>query len=357
MPEPVSNPSPPIAQDQPPAQTIVIQQSFGGFVRSWGLRLIFVVLLVSLIANYVLLSGIADLPFTSSGPLERFHSGDREAKQKIAVIRIHGTIMPPFTERILKTIKLAKKDDAVKGVLLDIDSPGGLVADSHQIYRALRDLSAEKPTYVSMKRMAASGGVYVAMGAGPESKIFAEPTTWTGSIGVIIPRYDLSELAQRYGVAGDSLKTGEFKDSLNPLRELSERDREVWDAILNDSFERFVKVVADSRPTLDFKTVKEELATGQIFTAPQAVENGLIDSIAYEDEALEALKKQIGIDEVCVIKYWSQPGLLDLFLGSVEADQPHNRVQAMLDATAPKAMYLCSWAPGLPAVEWIMFRK
>ena len=115
---------------------------------------------------------------------------------------------------------LHRADDAFGNIahLLVIDSPGGLVTDSHQIYHRLQKLQKEKPVNVQMKRMAASGGYYIAMGAGPKAKIFAEPTTWTGSIGVILPRYDFSKIAEQYGVASDPIKTGPYKDSLNPLR-------------------------------------------------------------------------------------------------------------------------------------------
>ncbi|MCY2966649.1 MAG: S49 family peptidase [Planctomycetota bacterium] len=150
-------------------------------------------------------------------PSERFHSGDQFTRDKLAIIRISGTIMPPFTHRVLEDIKRAKDDDHVKGVLLTVDSPGGLVTDSHQIFHRLRELSVLKPVYVSMGSMAASGGYYVSMGAGPEATIFAEPTTWTGSIGVIIPHYEVAELAEKLGIEAAPLKTGEFKDALSPF--------------------------------------------------------------------------------------------------------------------------------------------
>lgn len=255
--------------------------------------------------------------------------------------------MPPFTERLLHSIDAATNDDAVKGVLLEIDSPGGLVADSHQIYDRLQRLAEKKPIYVSMKRMAASGGYYIAMGAGPESRIFAEPTTWTGSIGVIIPRYNAAGLAAKYGVKTDSLKTGEFKDSLNPFRDLTKREQDLWASILDDSFVRFVGVISKNRPLLDDAGVRS-LATGQIYTAKQALENGLVDEIGFPDAAMDALQQKLGLDDARVVTYYRQPSLVELALGYSEAKSPPSAIQTLLDASVPRAMYYCSWAPIIP---------
>ena len=252
--------------------------------------------------------------------------------------------MPPFTKRVLKAIEQVEKDDAVKGVVLVIDSPGGLVADSHQIYHRLQQLT--KPIFVAMKRMAASGGYYIAMGAGEEATIFAEPTTWTGSIGVIIPRFDFSAFVEKYGVKSDPLKTGPFKDALNPFREMEDSERAVWGEILDESFDRFLNVIAENRSDLDYEAIKL-LATGQIYTANQAQKNGMIDEIGYEDEAIEALKKKLGLTEALVVSYESEPGLLELLSGVAKAKQPANQWRLALEATVPQPMYLGSWAPAM----------
>ena len=282
----------------------------------------------------------------SEGPTERYRSGDKQADDKIAVLEISGTIMPPFTGHTLKTIKHIKEDKNIKGVLLVIDSPGGLVADSDQIYRKLVDLRKTKPIYVSMKRLAASGGVYVAMGCGEEGRIFAEPTTWTGSIGVIIPRYDASELSEKIGLKNGSLKTGELKDSLDPLRPLSDRDREVWGAILDEALQRFIKIIADNRKDLDETQVKE-LATGQVFTAEQAKSHGLIDEIGDDEAALEALQAKLGLNKVRVVEYSSPATLLDLLLGSVQSRDPETQFRKLLDLSVPRAMYFYGSTPSL----------
>ncbi|MGH7199488.1 MAG: S49 family peptidase, partial [Planctomycetaceae bacterium] len=172
----------------------------------------------------------------------------------------------------------------------------------------------------------------------------AEPTTWTGSIGVIIPRYDATALSEKIGITSEPLKTGEFKDALNPFREMTESEKAVWDAIIQDAFGRFIEVIDENRTQLDHSAV-EELATGQVFTANQALENGLIDEIGYEEQALEALKKRLNLERARIITYDTTPSLLELATGSVEARQPEQQWNQWLDLTTPRALYYCSWAP------------
>ncbi len=236
---------------------------------TWGFRLAMAALVISVMANIGMFAAFRDYYANTEPPIEKFHSGEKYASEKIVILSASGTIMPPLTEQLIKQIEKAAEADEVKGILLEVDSPGGFVADSHQIYHALKKLSEKKPVFVQMQRMAASGGYYIAMGAGPKAKIYAEPTTWTGSIGVIIPRYDVSEMAKKFGIDSDPLKTGEFKDALSPFRPLSDAERAVWTNILDQSFNQFVEVIAGNRANLDTARVKAR-ATGQIYTAKDA---------------------------------------------------------------------------------------
>ena len=316
--------------------------------RSFGKWLLYSVLFSSLALNFGMYSAYLEYFGDPSGPQERYHSGDRGAADaKLALIRISGTIMPPFTDRILKSIKQARDDDSVKGVLLVINSPGGFVADSQQIYHRLTELRQKKPIVVSMESLAASGGYYVAMGAGEKGRIFAEPTTWTGSIGVIIPRYDASELAAKIGVKSEPLKTGPFKDALSPFHELSGDERKVWDNILEQSFDQFLRVIDDNRANLKYDDVKE-LATGQIYTAKDAVKNGLVDEIGYEEDAIRELQKVTGLEQARVITYHYQLGLAELLMGSSTSHDPMSQWRSLLEATIPRAMYLFSQVPLIP---------
>ena len=300
----------------------------------------------SVLFNVSLFSAYREYFASTEPPQERFHSGTAGSSNKIAILSVEGTIMPPFTERLLKQIEHVTKDDKVKGVLLVVDSPGGFVADSHEIYHRLQLLEEKKPIFVQMKRMAASGGYYIAMGAGAKGKIFAEPTTWTGSIGVILPRYDISKLADKIGIASEPLKTGEFKDALNPFRPMTDNERKLWENILDQSFQKFIEVIDKSRDGLDVDGVKA-LATGQIYTADDALKNKLIDQIGYEEDALKALQAQLQLDTVRVVRYQAPKTLMEQLLG-VQAKPPLDPWRAVVEASVPRAMYLCSWWPAVP---------
>lgn len=329
------------------APPTVVVHAGKSFWKSWTFRGLAIVLGLSILANLGMYAAFRDYFSRSPEVTERYLSGDKSTSTRIAVVRLSGTIMPPLTERLIRQIEVAAEDDRVKGVLLTVDSPGGLVADSHQIYHALEKLRAKKPIFVQMKRLAASGGYYIAMGAGTKGQIYAEPTTWTGSIGVIIPRYDASGLVEKLGISSDPLKTGEFKDALSPFHPLSEAERKVWEDILNQSFEQFVELIDTNRDTLDREQARK-LATGQIYTARDARANGLIDQIGFEEDALAAFQKSLQLDKVRVVEYRSPTQLVDLILGSKQKDVQAAQWQALVDATTPRAMYLCSWLPAIP---------
>lgn len=346
-----------VESDQPSraqGPAVVIHTHPGGW-RSWALRFLTVALGISLLLNFSLTWVYQDYFSLVEGPQEKFHSGSRTATDKIAVLKMTGTIMPPFSERLIKQIEHVLETDAVKGVLLVIDSPGGFVGDSHEIYHHLKKLTEkDKPIYVAMKGMAASGGYYIAMGAGPQGKLFAEPTTWTGSIGVIIPRYDISRLSEKLGFTVDPLKTGEYKDALSPFRPLSEGERKIWENILQQAFDQFLEVIDTNRDNLTLEQIRP-LATGQVYTAKDALANGLIDAIGFEEDALKQLKELLvqkgripSADQVRVVTYASPPTVLDLLMGRVSAAARHDPGLMLLESSVPRALYYCSWWPPLP---------
>jgi len=311
-----------------------------------GTLILLGLLAASVMMNLLLIFGSAVGTAPTNSVRQVHRSGNAGASHKVAVISFSGTIMPPFTDRWIEQIKDATEDETIKGVLLEIDSPGGLVADSHQIYHELQKLREEKPVYVAMKRMAASGGYYIAMGAGPDARIYAEPTTWTGSIGVIIPRYNAAELAQKVGIKTEPLATGPLKGSLSPFRDLRDDEREVWDAIIDESFQRFLNVIADNRSNLD-KDAVQALATGQVYTSNQAIENGLVDESGFTEDAIEALATSIGLNDYGVIDYTTPPGLIDIVLGNAQASP--SILDQLMEAGVPRAFYYCSWNPMIPA--------
>jgi len=331
-------------------RTIVVQQPSSSRWLTWVLALM---LLLSLFFNLLLVISLVADSLATNGPRE-VHVSGTPGNGRLAILEVSGTIMPPFTERWLETIDTIQKDESIQGVLLRVDSPGGLVADSHQIYHALNQLREERgiPVYVSMARIAASGGYYIAMGAGPKGTIFAEPTTWTGSIGVIIPRYDVSGLASDIGVDSEPLTTGPYKDSLNPFHELTEGERKVWTGIMNDAFDQFKGVIDTGRSNLDADAIAK-LATGQVYTADQSVENGLVDEIGFQDDAIDALARQLGLEDPEVVEFQHPPTLSDLLLGSMQGVEASNPWQLLLESGVPRAMYFCGWNAGIrfPAAQ------
>ncbi|MBX3436573.1 MAG: signal peptide peptidase SppA [Planctomycetaceae bacterium] len=324
-------------------KTIVIQQR--SFL--WLAGVLFVLLLMSGLMNLVLLAVVSTDGTSPAAPRQVYVSGDRSSDERIAILNIEGTISPPFTDRWIRTIRAVAEDDTVKGVVLRIDSPGGLVADSHQIYHELNRLREKSsiPIYVSMARIAASGGYYVAMGAGPQGRIFAEPTTWTGSIGVIMPRYNAANLAGKIGVEADPLVTGKFKDTLSPLRDMTAEERELWQEILNDSFIRFKEVILSGRANLNEEKL-DALATGQVFTSQQAKFNGLVDAIGFQDDVTAALAKELGLEDPQIVRYEHPSSLMDLLTGSVKAQSPAAPWDQLLGPQTPQALYYCG-SPGI----------
>ncbi|MDG2390677.1 MAG: signal peptide peptidase SppA [Planctomycetaceae bacterium] len=317
---------------------------------TWKWRLLIFVLFISIMVNLQLVTLTSTLSSESSSVQESYHSGDKDADAKIVRIEVTGTIMAPFTEKTIEFIQEAAKQEDVKGVLLVVDSPGGLVTDSHQIYHEMKKLSEKKPVYVAMKDMAASGGYYISMGIGTKGKIYAEPTTWTGSIGVILPRYNATEMAQKLGVKPEPIRTGPLKGSLSPFRDMTEEEMAVWTEIIDDSFDRFLSIIDANRENLDKEQVRA-LATGQVYTASQALENGLVDAIGFEEDAIAALKTELGLKAVNVVTYSGPPTIYDVLMGSAKASAPEEQWRSIMEMTVPKAMYYCSWLPISPTTR------
>jgi protease-4 len=302
---------------------------------------------------------------------ERWHSLSREAPTKVAIVDVVGAIMggSGFARQQLDRIA---EDDSVKAIVLRVDSPGGTVAGSDELHHRLAGLVAKRdiPVVVSMGSIAASGGYYVAMAnGGREDVIFAEPATLTGSIGVIIPHSDFSKALRKIDVTDDSITSGPLKEMLSPTKErppeLAERERKVLQALVDDMVARFKEVVKGGRPKLDEAAI-DAVATGQVFTARQAKEAGLVDRIGFVEDAVDRAVELAGLtkETARVVRYVRPRGLLDDLLGldvspTARAPAGGNSVadallsrsvlDAFVDWTTPRAWYLCSWWPALVA--------
>lgn len=200
------------------------------------------------------------------------------SKDKVGVVELTGAITDA-TEVTRHLRDFAKRDD-LKGIVVRIDSPGGAVAPSQEIYAAMRRASKTKPVVASMGSVAASGGFWSALGA---DWIFASPGSVTGSIGVITQVIDLHEIADLVKVRVHTFKSGLLKDVGNPLRELTKDDRDLFMSLINDIYQQFISVVAERRK-MDLDAVKK-VADGRVMTGRAALEAGLIDELGTLNEA------------------------------------------------------------------------
>ncbi len=339
----------------PTAQPIIIQQvgsrggsTFTAFAMlgwmAFGLCAIF------LVAQLFTLSDYFD---TSGGITEKHHSGAVFADNKVAIISITGVIMEG--EGYAKNqIDRVREDASVKAVVVRVDSPGGTVTGSDYIFHHLNKLRQEKgiPLVVSMGSIAASGGYYVSMSVGDQAKsIYAEPTTTTGSIGVIIPHYDVSGLMARYDVKDDSIASHPRKQMLAMTRPIPEEHRELLQAYVNESFDRFKEIVKQGRPAFrqDDEALKV-LATGEIFTATKAKEAGLVDEIGFLEAAIDRAMELAHLEpsNTSVVRYLRPASLFDISGLAMSKTQPPD-LSALLELTSPRAYYLASSMPPLLA--------
>jgi protease-4 len=202
-----------------------------------------------------------------------------KSTKQIARIEISGAIAGNTRDQVLKALKTVK-EKKFPALLVRIDSPGGTVVDSQEIYEALKKLGETVKVVASFGNISASGGVYVGMGA---SHIMTNPGTITGSIGVILRGNNLEGLLEKVGVSFKVIKSGPYKDILAFDRELLIEEQEILQDMIDNTYQQFVETVAEARK-LSVETVKK-FADGRIFTGKQAVELGLVDRLGTEDDA------------------------------------------------------------------------
>lgn len=320
--------------------------------RRLGLLAVLLLLFLggSMLLNLILL---ASHHRESSQVQEKFYRPDDfkrgQAKEKVAIINIDGVIVES-EGFITKQIDQAKRDDEVKAIVLRINSPGGTISGSDYLYHRLTQLreTTQKPIVVSMGGVAASGGYYVAMAVGTApNTIYAEPSTWTGSIGVIMPHYDLSKLLGQIGVSEDSIASHRLKGMGSFARPMTDEERKIFQGLIDQGFTRFKEVVQSGRPAFKEHPEKlDALATGQVFTAEQALESGLIDKIGFLDDAIQAAVRLGGVDSsnYCVVKYEPELSLSDVLFGAKTQHRGFD-LAALMNLTTPQAYYLFSWPP------------
>ena len=211
-------------------------------------------------------------------------------RKQIARVEINGAIGENTRKRVLEAFKVVE-EKKFPALLLRIDSPGGTVGDSQEIYSALRRLRKKIKIVASFGNISASGGVYIGMGS---DNIMANPGTITGSIGVILRGNNIGRLLEKIGVSFKVIKSGPYKDILAFDRELTEPEQGILQELIDTSYKQFVKTVAEAR-NLDIDNVKS-FADGRIFTGQQALELGVVDKLGTEEEARRWAAELAGLD-------------------------------------------------------------
>lgn len=210
-------------------------------------------------------------------------------KDKIGVVNVEGMILD--SADVIKWIRELEDDDAVKGVLLRVNSPGGAIAPSQEIYQAVRDLNEVKPVVASYGSLAASGGYYCSC---PAEIIFANPGSVTASIGVMAEFVTVTEALDKLGIKPEVLTTGKYKAAGTPMRELSYEQREQMLGLMQDLHDQFVDHVADARGMSRERVAA--IADGRAVTGRQAVALGLVDQLGSQFQAIKKLKELAGIE-------------------------------------------------------------
>ena len=351
MTQPLSTPvptSPDTRSSSPPA--IVVHVGDGGWRRffCWIGWLGFLICLAIVVSNRVALREYFD---TTNGVQEKYFSGSQTSRDKVAILSVTGAIVEE-SDFVKAQVERACKDDHVKAVVVRVVSPGGTITGSDYIYHHLQRLRKERqlPVVVSMGSIAASGGYYVSMAVGDQPKsIYAEPTTTTGSIGVIIPHYDLSGLLERFQVKNDSIVSHPRKQMLSMTRTISNEDRQILQSHVNEAFTRFKDIVKEGRPVFRKDTTAlDQLATGEIYSAVQAKKHGLVDEIGFIEDAVDRAIELAQLDKEAtrVVKYQRTSSLWDLpFLAEAQTRSLDPRT--VLDLNAPQAYYLATTLPAL----------
>jgi protease-4 len=281
------------------------------------------------------------------------------AERKIALVDVDGVLTNARQSSLLgsegdnpvarfkEKLDKAARDERVEAVVLRINSPGGGVTASDLMFNEIKSFRQRtgKPVIACMLDTAASGGYYIACAA---DRIYAHPTTVTGSIGVIMITPDLTGLMSKVGVQTNVIKSGEMKDAGSPFRPMREQDRQLYQNLINSMYERFLDVVAAARTSLTRDQIRT-LADGRVYLAPDAREKGLIDEIGTLQDAIGAAKTAAKVDRpVLVVQY----SLAHNYRQNVYAEAPGAPAQVnlinvelpkWLNGASPEFLYL--WAP------------
>jgi protease-4 len=324
------------SQPAPTAETL--SKKGTGWKIFWG-----IVTGLSVLTNvmlFLMLVGVAFL--VAAGKEEKFIEEvikDGPRTVKVAIVSVEGIIDDRQAWDVYWQLKTASDDRHVKGLIVRINSPGGTLSGSDQIHNEIRKFRSKekKPVIAFMQGVAASGGYYTSVAC---QKIVAEPTTITGSIGVIMGYFVLEQLLEeKLGIQPIVLKAGEKKDWPSSFQmPTDEQLQYLQTKVIEPAYDRFIEVVVDGRKDLSEKKVRQ-LADGSIYWAEEAKKEKLIDEIGYLDDAIEKLKMIACIDEAQVVEYRRPFSLADVLAARAKATLKIDR-KILYELAIPQVLYL-----------------
>lgn len=306
-------------------------------------------LVVAMIALIVVgTSGVAAAEETHY-PTKTIESG---GKEKVAVVYLSGEIVSDdlpssplsfsdgiiSSKKIVALLKHIEDDNDIKSVVLNVNSPGGGVVASDDIYQQVVKLKQKKPVVVHFGDVSASGGYYISAGA---SEIIANPATITGSIGVIAQFPQYSGLMEKIGVEMRTFKSGEFKDIGSPERPVTDTERVIIQGMITDSYDQFVQSIVEGRK-MDESRVRQ-LADGRIYTGKQAKENGLVDDLGGLDKAIDRAKTLSNVSNATVIEFTDGGFFESLFSSTMKQLNPVAKLSSSIPSSHSGLYYLMSF--------------
>lgn len=264
------------------------------------------------------------------------YGADRSGEDTIALLRVEGPIID--VRWYLDQVRDLKKDDGIKGVVLRIDSPGGAVAPTQELYTEIIALSEVKPVVTSMGTVAASGGYYLSCAT---DWIVSNPGTITGSVGVIMELANFEELFQKIGVSSRTIKSGKFKDTGNPMRPMTEEEQRLLQDMIMDTYDQFVEAVLNGRPVEEDKV--RPYLDGRVLTGRQAHNLGLVDELGNIYRAIEKATELAGFEEVPEQIYEPErekPGFLGFLFGEASARNIASMIRSITDQGSDRWLQL-----------------
>jgi protease-4 len=297
---------------------------------------------LSVLANVGFFLLLAGLLFVATAGSSGTHTVIREGPRdsKIVLVNLGGIIDGQQAEEVHRQLAAARRDSAVKGIILQVDSPGGTISGSDRIYREIMDYRQEKgrPAVAFMRGVAASGGYYTSVAC---DEIIAEPTSVTGSIGVVMVHFVFQDLLEnKLGIQPVFLTMGDKKDWPSSFRMPKEEELAyVRSRLLEPAYRRFVDVVKEGRKDALSPGEVEKLADGSIFCANEALAVKLIDKIGYLDEAIARVKALAGIEKAQVVEYRRPLSLMGL-LNAKSPSIPRLDRTKLFELGTPQMLYL-----------------